>query len=279
MKKKILLVVTVIMTAVSLIACGDGSKKSKETDVDKSSDSTFSKTEENTLEEDTTKEVNNDISDITEEKLRSHPETDASFFETTPSRQSLHGVEWEIAITGYEGPDSIVVIPEEIDGKKVVAIEYLGTENITSLLIPVSVIRVCEDAFMSSYNLKLVVFEEGINSIGNGAFLSCKKLETVILPETLESIGATAFASTAINKIELPDKIKEIPQYAFDSLEELTITVGDNIESVNIFAFNESNNITIIVKEGTKSMEAIEKYNKEASPDDKETPLLNIQNK
>ena len=134
-------------------------KKSKETDVDKSSDSTFSKTEENTLEEDTTKEVNNDISDITEEKLRSHPETDASFFETTPSRQSLHGVEGEIAITGYEGPDSIVVIPEEIDGKKVVAIEYLGTENITSLLIPGSVIRVCEDAFMSSYNLKLVVFE------------------------------------------------------------------------------------------------------------------------
>ena len=144
MKKKILLVVTVIMTAVSLIACGDSSEKSKETGVHKSSESTSSKTEQNRSEEDTTKEVNNDVSDITEEKLRSHPETDASYFKTTTSRQSMHGVEGEIAITGYEGPDSMVVIPEEIDGKKVVAIEYLGTENIAALLVPKSVIRVCE---------------------------------------------------------------------------------------------------------------------------------------
>ncbi len=68
MKKKILLVVTVIMTAVSLIACGDSSEKSKETGVHKSSESTSSKTEQNRSEEDTTKEVNNDVSDITEEK-------------------------------------------------------------------------------------------------------------------------------------------------------------------------------------------------------------------
>ncbi len=276
MMKKFLSVITIIMISVPLIACGD---KSKETDINANSDSTLVQAEETILQEDTVNEVNNNVSDLTEDALRSYPETDASYFITTPSRESMHGVEGEIAIIGYQGPDSIVVIPEEIDGKRVAAIEYLATENITALLIPGSVMRVCEDAFMSSYNLKLVVFEEGITSIGSGAFLACRQLETVLLPETLESIGATAFASTAITQITLPSQIREIPQYAFSGLNDLTITLEDNIESVGTFAFDESNHVTIIVKEGSKSMEAIEKYNEEASPDNKEIPPLNIEKK
>ena len=79
-----------------------------------------------------------------------------------------------ITITGYTGTDSNVVIPEEIDGKKVVklgSIAFFGNQYLTAVTIPSTV-----------------------TAIGYVAFANCKKLTTVSLPSELKMIDYDAFA-------------------------------------------------------------------------------------
>ena len=67
-----------------------------------------------------------------------------------------------ITITGYTGTDSNVVIPEEIDGKKVVK---LGSR-----------------AFVANQYLTAVTIPSTVTAIGSAAFANCKNLTTVSLP-------------------------------------------------------------------------------------------------
>lgn len=82
-----------------------------------------------------------------------------------------------IEITGYNGSDVDIVIPNTIKGKKVTAIgdtvfyvSYGSTSNIVSVEIP-----------------------EGVTSLGEGTFVRCTSLKTVVLPKTLTSIGRMCF--------------------------------------------------------------------------------------
>lgn len=280
MKKRILTIVTVMMTAVMLVACGGDSKKdNKITDntLQPNKETEDNSPEDKDTEEDTTK-TSSEVKNITADDLAVYPETEAEYFRTDFSREALNGVDGEITIREYTGTDSIVVIPKEIDGKKVVSIENAAfgySSEVTAVYIPETMINICESAF-DSESLRLVVFAEGTKKIGDFAFSGLKNLETVKLPDSLEELGATVFADcSALREIELPEKLTKIDQYVFSLDENLTITLGDNIESVDILAFEKSKNITVIVKEGTASHHAIESYNESVTHDD--YPKVTIQ--
>ena len=79
----------------------------------------------------------------------------------------------EITITGYTGDKTELVIPGEIDGKKVTDI---GTK-----------------AFYEYSSLTSVIIPEGVTNIGANAFYNCNSLTSATIPKSVTSIGFLAF--------------------------------------------------------------------------------------
>lgn len=78
-----------------------------------------------------------------------------------------------ISITGYNGTDSEVVIPSQIDGMTVDGIganAFYGNKNVISVTVPSTV-----------------------TNIGDLAFANCSKLSKVIVPDTVRIISDNAF--------------------------------------------------------------------------------------
>lgn len=101
----------------------------------------------------------------------------------------------EVTITGYEGNATEIVIPSEIEGKKVTSIgdyafEYC--ENLTSVTIPY-----------------------GVVSIGDAAFSACENLSDITIPTSVTSIGDYAFAWTFLPEDIIPDSVISIGSEVF----------------------------------------------------------------
>ena len=82
-----------------------------------------------------------------------------------------HWVADGIVITGYNGSDDTVVVPEKIDGKTVTAIASgaFVNENMTTLVLSRRVLKVADGAFVGCSKLETIYFPDGIYEINNEA--------------------------------------------------------------------------------------------------------------
>lgn len=113
-------------------------------------------------------------------------------------------------IKSYQGEESVIEIPKEIDGKQITSIgigAFKGNEFIEKVIVP-----------------------DGITWIKNKAFQSCISLEEVTLPESCTAMGASAFEDCkALKKVNLPKGICILAKKVFKnclSLESLDIPAG-----------------------------------------------------
>ncbi len=100
-----------------------------------------------------------------------------------------------LEIIGYSGDESDLVIPAEINGKKVTAIAseaFQFCDNLQSVTIPYGVTTIGEDAFYGCLFLESVTIPESVTSIGNSAFFDCW-IKSVTIPKSVTSIGDRAF--------------------------------------------------------------------------------------
>lgn len=139
----------------------------------------------NSIVENEDNNTNNQYDVITEKIVRNHKKTQASDFEYAE-------VSGGIEIRKYTGNDAIVVIPETIEGEKVVAIGYTFANDSTvrGIYVPNTVKK--SGVFGNNNDLEVVIFEE-VEEILDNAFNSCTKLHTVVLGNSLKSIGENAF--------------------------------------------------------------------------------------
>ena len=108
------------------------------------------------------------------------------------------------AIIGLEKVAKNLVIPAELDGKKVKNIE--------------------ERAFNGYMRLETVRMENGVNTIKQFAFEKCRNLKKLIIGEGVTYIGYMAFAEcTALEIAYVPDSVIETNSYVFYKSENLTI--------------------------------------------------------
>lgn len=82
-----------------------------------------------------------------------------------------------VVITGYEGIETEITVPAEIDG--------------------FSVIKIADGAFKNNTALKSVTVSKGVKDIGTSAFENCTSLATISLPDTIIHIGEKAICNTA----------------------------------------------------------------------------------
>ncbi len=165
---------------------------------------------------------------------------------------SLNGDEESVTITGYTGTDTALVIPGEIDGKKVTDIEaraFDNNDNITSAVIPESVKRIPERLFSDCNSLTSVTLPDSITVIGDNTFDGCDKLTDVNIPKNVTKIGSAAFGGCKkLTSVSIPDSAV-MGEYVFSGCESLvsvklpatlktvkrgTFTGAKSLESVDI---------------------------------------------
>lgn len=145
-----------------------------------------------------------------------------------------------------------VTIPSVLDGYKVVAIGEGAFEycEMSSVVVPVGVTRIEEDAFMGCENLTSVSLPEGLTFIGEEVFDYCPITE-ITLPESLVRIGEQAFEGTRLTSIYLPKNVAflgnedRIDEYDGEIIEEDDL-YGDvfrdcmSLKEVKVDAANET---------------------------------------
>ena len=99
-----------------------------------------------------------------------------------------------------------VVIPEEIDGCKVIEIAegaFENRKNILGVFLPNTITRIDEKAFFGCSNLKKIHFGSDVSWIGAEAFAECGVLENLKIPSMLDYLGEYAFSLCGIKRIEI----------------------------------------------------------------------------
>ena len=109
----------------------------------------------------------------------------------------------DVVITNYNGEDEDVVVPAELDGKKVTAIG--------------------KEAFQMNADLVSVEIPDGVKTIGDHAFAIDTSLETITLPATVTEIGEAAFQQCAALKTV---------NFAGDEAAWGSITIADNNDEI-----------------------------------------------
>lgn len=106
-------------------------------------------------------------------------------------------VDGGVEITEYEQPYNItsnileVELPEKIDGKDVVEIEYVGVFDLYSqdvtikVIVPGSVEIIRGYSFSFQDEIDEVIIEDGVEVIEENAFIGCEDLEKVTVPNSV----------------------------------------------------------------------------------------------
>lgn len=229
--KKRLLVLGLAFTMLAATACGtssDGGNKTSKADKTVTATSNSDKTSETQKKDDKkddAKENYKSADDITMDDLKNHEETSAEDFEYGD------GPNGSIVIDGYIGDDPIVVIPNEIDGKKVVDFGKAFTNNkdIIAIKIGDNIEEVAEGALTNCDNLKYIVFGKNVKAINNG-LLGGQKIEQVELNDGLEKLGCSPSGVGLLSKIDIsiPESVTEI---CFSGAKTMIVKAGSSAEA------------------------------------------------
>ena len=154
----------------------------------------------------------------------------------------------------------LVIPPVSPAEERVTAIGFCAFEKcnqLTSVVIPNSVIGINYRAFRNCINLTYATLPDSITNIGISAFHGCTKLKELTIPSSVTSIGSGAFEDcTAWEYVEIPNSVTNIGDGILKDCSNLkSATISNNLTSIpkNTFKYCENlsdilipNNITSI---------------------------------
>ena len=126
--------------------------------------------------------------------------------------------EEEAVVTGYEGEDETIAIPDSAGGKPVT--------------------KIADNVFASKQALKEVVIPDTVTEIGSEAFTDDKKLAHVVLSGNLKFIGTSAFRNTGLTEIEIPESVETISRAAFAVTKLTSVKLPDQVSSIGSIPFS-----------------------------------------
>lgn len=113
-----------------------------------------------------------------------------------------------------------VEVPEVLYGKTLVSLESFSFNQSAAeeIVLPDTITRIDDYAFVGCERLKSVTFGSGLKSIGEMIFNDCAVLETVIFPDSLTTMDSYAFGTCAnLGEVYIPASVTSIP-YGITSL-------------------------------------------------------------
>lgn len=133
----------------------------------------------------------------------------------------LEGVIYDgkVTITACEKDAAEVVIPDEIDGCPVTAIQlyaFADCFDLKSVYIPDSVTEIGEIAFSYCKSLTDVRLPKGLKTLPSGSFNSCMALTEISLPDSITSVDSAFYGCSLLEKVDFPDNVTSVGSGAFD---------------------------------------------------------------
>jgi len=227
----ILVALTLTVTALSLAGCASGKKNS----------------------EDVQTETTMKVEDIATNEALTEEESKVEDFEY---RSNGDGT---IEIDGYKGTATRIIIPEEIDGSKVVAVKGFSlNEDITYVYVSEGIKSLGTKAFYGCTNLNEVLLPDGLEEIGELAFGDCEGLKELIMPDSVTTLGDDAFRGSGLESINLPSSIETIPEGAFAVCPSLkgTVVIPSTVKTLGHDSFADDTAITeVVIEDGVTTME------------------------
>ena len=149
----------------------------------------------------------------------------------------------QVTIIGYTSIDKDVIIPRKIKGLPVTKIgekAFKGSNLITSVSIPSSVVEIEDQAFEGCVKTTSVVIPDSVTRIGKYAFRYCG-LTSVTIPSSVTSIRRGTFEGCgSLTSVTIPDGVTDIGQYAFYNCTKLTsVAIPNSVTRINygVFAY------------------------------------------
>ncbi len=157
-----------------------------------------------------------------------------------------------VHITKYMGNDAAVIVPSEIEGTKVTAINqraFANCDKMVFLSIPYSVQRIENDAFAGCVNLNNIAGGDLVTELGEGVYRSTRILEAQI-PQGQQQVGYAMFYDCPyLTSVYLPDGLKTIDEIAFaDCSNLIELRIPYTVEQIASNAFDGSENLTLIYR-------------------------------
>lgn len=139
-------------------------------------------------------------------------------------------------------PDETYTIPSTV--KEIAAKAFQGATKLTSLIIPTSVEKIQEQAFLQNYKLASVTFCEPskITNLSAYSFWQCTKLTEVTLHSSITEIGKVFLLCENLETVNVPAnaKLKTIKEDAFATnkkLKNFNFLGNCNLEAIKSNAF------------------------------------------
>ena len=174
-------------------------------------------------------------------------------------------------ITGYTGNESVLKIPDTIDGYTVVSIRtgaFACKPDLWSVTIPNSVTEIDSVAFYDCDSLTHIELPAHLKALGEIAFGDCQSLTDVTIPASTASsmeyvsdgpfggctnltnihfgVGTTKIPDNlfsncpGLTKIDIPDTVTEIGAQSFKNAENLvSVTIPDSVTVIQQGAFKD----------------------------------------
>ncbi len=136
----------------------------------------------------------------------------------------------------YRGTDTEVVVPE---GVARIGSAFAGRKDITSIILPNSLLYIEENAFKGCSGLTKIVLPDSLEYISENSFNGCSSLTQINLPDGLSYIPVNAFyGCSSLTEITIPDSVLEIRTNAFNGCCKIKeLVVPDTVETIQSRAF------------------------------------------
>jgi len=138
----------------------------------------------------------------------------------------LSDTEVEICGGGYE--DGLLVIPETVDNRTVVAIrdkafekydssyQLIESKPLTKVILPDTIKRIGQSAFRNQKDLVTINMPSSLEIIDKNAFEYCESLSSIVFNDKLRVIGSSSFnGCTSIKKVVISQTVEEVGWFAF----------------------------------------------------------------
>ncbi len=144
-----------------------------------------------------------------------------------------------VLITAYKGESASVVVPDEIEGRPVVALDdniFYQNQQIQSLKLGKNVERVGMRCFAGCSFLKDVTLNKKVWSIGAYAFSGTPWHSSLTDEFAIVGDGVLLKYNGDASGIEIPDTVRHISD-AFTMKNIVSVTMGDSVKTIGEFAF------------------------------------------
>ncbi|HEX7654555.1 MAG TPA: leucine-rich repeat domain-containing protein [Verrucomicrobiae bacterium] len=135
--------------------------------------------------------------------------------------------------TGYAGR---YTVPANV--KNIGQEAFVGSTNLTEVILSGSVTNIERDAFANCYSLTNFQFSTNLCNLGGGVFAVDRGLKNLILPTGITTLGTSLLLSSGITHIVIPETVTNIGAAAFCGSTNLrSVTIPASVTLIDSSAF------------------------------------------